>query len=151
MFITRKHLSRRTFLQGTGVALALPMLESMLPAMSQTAKTEAGKKKIRLACLEMVHGSAGATKFGAEKNMWSPVAAGRDFDLSPTSMKPLEPYREYLTIVSNTDCRMAEAFSDNEVGGDHNRSSAVYLTQSKPKQTVGSDIYSGISMDQLYA
>jgi hypothetical protein len=151
MFITRKHLSRRTFLQGTGVALALPMLESMLPAMSQTAKTEAGKKKIRLACLEMVHGSAGATKFGAEKTMWSPVAAGRDFDLSPTSMLPLEPYREYLTIVSNTDCRLAEAFSDNEVGGDHNRSSAVYLTQSKPKQTVGSDIYSGISMDQLYA
>src|SRR2546428_7117627 len=83
--------------------------------------------------------------------MWSPVAAGRNCDLTPTIMKSLEPYREYLTIISNTDCRMAEAFSDNEVGGDHNRSSAVYLTQSKPKQTVGSDIYSGTSMDQLYA
>ncbi len=69
----------------------------------------------------------------------------------PTSLKSLEPYREYITIVSNTDCRMAEAFSDNEVGGDHNRSSAAYLTQSKPKQTLGSDIYSGISMDQVYA
>src|SRR5438067_13862943 len=101
MFITKKHLSRRTFLQGTGVALALPMLESMLPAMTQAGKTAAGKPQVRLACLEMVHGSAGATKFGAGKNMWSPEATGRDFDLSPTSMKPLEPYREYLTIVSN--------------------------------------------------
>ena len=151
MFVTKKHLSRRTFLRGTGVALALPMLESMLPAMTQTARTAAGAKRVRLACLEMVHGSAGQTPFGLKKNMWSPVAAGKDFDLSPTSMKPLEPWREYLTIVSNTDCRMAEAFSDNEVGGDHNRSSAVYLTQAKPKQTVGSDIYSGISIDQLYA
>lgn len=146
MFITRKHLSRRTFLHGTGVALALPMLDSMLPAL-----TAAPNPRVCMACLEMVHGSAGATKFGTEKTMWTPVATGREFDLSPTSMKSLEPYREYLTIISNTDCRMAEAFSDNEVGGDHNRSSAVYLTQAKPKQTVGSDIYSGISMDQLYA
>src|SRR5262245_56378200 len=121
MLITRKHLSRRTFLHGTGGALAMPMLDSMMPAKTQTAKNRAGKKKIRLACLEMVHGSAGATKFGAEKNMWSPVAAGRDFDLSPTSMKPLEPYREYLTIVSSTDCRMAEAFSDHEVGRGDDR------------------------------
>jgi len=147
MFITKKHLSRRTFLCGTGVALALPALEAMTPALTRAA----GKPPVRLACLEMVHGSAGATKFGAGKNMWSPAAEGRDFDLSPTSLKPLEPYREYLTFISNTDCRMAEAFSDNEVGGDHNRSSAVYLTQAKPKQTVGSDIYSGISIDQLYA
>jgi hypothetical protein len=127
------------------------MLESMMPAMTQSSRTEAGQRRVRLACLEMVHGSAGATKFGAEKNMWSPAETGHEFDLDPTSMKPLAPYREHLTIVSNTDCRMAEAFSSNEVGGDHNRSSAVYLTQAKPKQTVGSDIYSGISMDQLYA
>src|SRR5262249_59090469 len=106
MLITRKHLSRRTFLHGTGVALAMPMLESMLPAMSQTAKTEAGKKKIRLACLEMVHGSAGATKFGAEKNMWSPVAAGRGFDLFPTSMETLEPYFAYPSTLSKTACPM---------------------------------------------
>ena len=147
MFVTKKHISRRAFLLGTGVAVALPALEAMAPALTRAA----GKPRVRLACLEMVHGSAGATKFGAGKNMWSPAAEGRDFDLSPTSLKPLEPYREYLTFISNTDCRMAEAFSDNEVGGDHNRSSAVYLTQAKPKQTVGSDIYSGISMDQLYA
>jgi hypothetical protein len=151
MVITKKHVSRRTVLRGAGVALALPVLDAMVPALTAQGRTSVGKPKVRLACLEMVHGSAGATKFGAERNMWSPAAAGRDVDLSPTSLKSLEPYRSYLTIVSNTDCRMAEAFSDNEVGGDHNRSSAAYLTQSKPKQTLGSDIHAGISIDQLYA
>jgi hypothetical protein len=129
-----------------GAIVALPALEAMTPAM-----TRATRPKTRLACLEMVHGSAGATKFGISKNMWSPAAGGSDFDLTPTAMKPLEPYRDYLTIISNTDTRMAEAFTDNEVGGDHNRCSAAYLTQAKPKQTLGSDIYAGISIDQVYA
>ena len=61
----------------------------------------------------------------------------RDFDLTATSLKPLEPYRDHLTIVSNTDCRMAEAFSDNEVGGDHNRSSAAYPHPSETKADAG--------------
>jgi len=151
MFITQKSISRRTVLRGMGVAMALPMLESMVPAMTPQRKTAAGKPGVRLVCMEMPMGSAGATKFGTEKNMWSPAAEGRDFDLTPTSLKPLEPYRDYLTIISHTDCRLAEAFTDNEVGGDHNRSSAAYLTSSKPKQTVSSDIHSGISMDQVYA
>lgn len=151
MFITKKSLSRRTVLRGMGVSLALPMLESMVPAATAQRNTVAGAPRVRMACLEMVHGSAGATKFGLEKNLWSPAKTGADFDLTPTSLKTLEPYREYLTIVSNTDCRMAEAFSDNEVGGDHNRSSAAYLTSSKPKQTLGSDIYSGVSLDQVFA
>src|SRR5262245_41226877 len=132
MFITRKSISRRAALRGIGGAMvALPTLEAMTPAMARAAKPA-----VRLACLEMVHGSAGATRFGISKNMWSPVAAGNEFDLTPTAMKPLEPYRKYLTIVSNTDTRMAEAFSDNEVGGDHNRCSAAYLTQAKPRQTL---------------
>jgi hypothetical protein len=151
MFIAKKSMSRRTFLRGAGVTLALPMLDSMIPAMTHTRLTAAGRRPVRLACLEMVHGSAGATRFGASKNMWSPAKTGREFDLSPTSLLPLEPYRDYLTIVSNTDCRMAEAFTPTEVGGDHNRSSAVFLTQAKPKQTVGSDIHAGVSLDQLYA
>jgi hypothetical protein len=151
MYITQKHLSRRAVLQGLGVSLSLPLLDAMVPAITAQRRTAAGSPRVRLACLEMVHGSAGATKFGAGKNLWSPAKAGHDFDLAPTSMKPLEPLRRHITIVSNTDCRMAEAFADNEVGGDHNRSSAAYLTQSKPKQTLGSDIYAGTSMDQLYA
>ncbi len=70
---------------------------------------------------------------------------------SPTAMSPLEPYREHLTIISNTDVRMAEAFGLPEIGGDHFRSSAVFLTQAHPKQTQGSDVFVGPSMDQIYA
>ncbi len=151
MFITKKHMSRRTVLRGMGATVALPFMESMLPAMTPAQKTEAGKPITRLACLEIVHGSAGATRYGAEKNMWSPAKGGKDFDLTPTSMLPLEPYRDQVTIVSNTDMRMAEALSLPEVGGDHFRCSAVFLTQSHPKQTEGSDIFCGTSFDQLYA
>ena len=67
------------------------------------------------------------------------------------SLAPLEPYRDYLTIVSNTDVRNAEAFEPPEIGGDHFRSSAVFLTQAHPKQTQGSDVLAGTSLDQIYA
>ena len=146
MFIAKKHLSRRTVLRGMGVTVALPFLESMLPAM-----TPAEKPATRLACLEMVHGAAGSTKYGIEKNFWSPAAEGREFDLSPTSLTPLEPFKDYLTIVSNTDMRAAEAWELHEVGGDHFRCSAVFLTQAHPKQTEGSDVFAGTSFDQHYA
>ena len=99
----------------------------------------------------MVHGAAGCNTYGASKNMWAPAAVGSDFDLSPSALSPLEPFRDYLTIISNTDCRSAEAVIPNEIGGDHYRSSAVFLTQAHPKQTEGSDVHVGPSMDQLYA
>src|SRR5215207_9829765 len=150
MINTKKHLSRRTVLRGMGVTMALPFHDAMVPANTLQAKTAAAGK-IRLSCIEQVHGSAGATKIGLEKNMWSPAATGRSFDLTPTSLSPLEPYRNYLTIVSNTDVRNAEAFLPNEIGGDHFRSSAVFLTQAHPKQTEGSDVFVGPSIDQLYA
>jgi hypothetical protein len=146
-FLTKKHMSRRTVLRGIGVTMALPVLDAMTPAL--TAQTVAGK--VRLAAIEMVHGSAGATKFGLEKHLWSPAAVGKGFDLSPTSLASLEPYRDYLTIVSNTDVRNAEAFELPEIGGDHFRSSAVFLTQAHPRQTQGSDVRAGVSLDQLYA
>jgi hypothetical protein len=149
-YITKKHLSRRTMLKGMGVTLALPMLDAMVPAATAMAGTVA-KGKVRLACIEMVHGAAGSSPFGLKANLWSPAATGRDFDLSPTSLAPLEPVREHVTIVSNTDVRMAEAFSTPEIGGDHFRASAVFLTQAHPKQTMGSDVRAGISIDQLYA
>ena len=150
MIITKKHISRRTVLRGMGVTLALPFLDAMVPAGTAEAKTAAAGK-IRFSAIEQVHGSAGATKIGLEKNLWSPAATGRAFDLTPTSLSPLEPYRDYLTIVSNTDVRNAEAFLPKEIGGDHFRSSAVFLTQAHPKQTEGSDVLVGPSIDQLYA
>ena len=144
--ITGKHLNRRTVLKGLGATIALPMLDAMMP-VGVSAQT----RKARLVAMEMVHGSAGSTAFGATKNLWAPAATGSAFDLSPTSMAPLEPWREYITIVSNTDVRMAEAFAPPEIGGDHFRSAAVFLTQSHPKQTQGSDLKAGISLDQLFA
>ena len=150
-FLTKKHISRRTVLRGMGVTMALPMLEAMTPAGTVFAKTAAGAKKVRMSAVEMVHGSAGATQFGLTKNFWSPAQVGTAFDLSPGSLSPMEPFRDYLTIVSNTDVRNAEAFTLPEIGADHFRSSAVFLTQSHPKQTNGSDLYVGQSLDQMVA
>ena len=147
MFITRKHISRRTLLQGMGVTMALPLLDAMVPAGTAHARTAAAGK-VRLSAIEMVHGSAGATVIGAQKHLWSPAATGRNFDLTPSSLAPLEVYRQHLTIISNTDVRNAEAFELPEIGGDHFRSSAVFLTQAHPRQTQGSDVRAGTSLDQ---
>ena len=149
MFIARHHLSRRTVLRGMGATIALPFLDAMTPAGATLAQTRTAP--VRVIAMEMVHGSAGSTAYGIRKNMWAPAATGSGFDLSPTSLKPLEPYREYLTIVSNTDCRNAEAFLPPEIGADHFRSAAVFLTQARPKQTQGSDVFAGTSLDQIYA
>ncbi len=151
MFLTGKHLSRRTFIRGAGAAISLPFLEAMTPAGRLSAQLRAEADKTRLVCIEMVHGSAGAAPFGRENNFWSPAETGTDFDLSPSALSPLEEYRKWLTIISNTDVRMAEAFDADEIGGDHFRSSAVFLTQSHPKQTEGSDVRVGESLDQMFA
>jgi hypothetical protein len=151
MFITQKHISRRTVLKGMGVTVALPFLDAMVPARRLFASTAASTaSKTRLVCMEMVHGSAGSTALGIKKNLFAPEKVGRDFEFSPI-LTPLEPFREYVTIVSNIDVRNAEAASLPEIGGDHFRSSAVFLTQSHPKQTQGSDVHAGTSLDQLYA
>ncbi len=152
-YITGKHISRRTMLQGMGAAVGLPLLDAMVPANRLWASTEAGKAaaKTRLVCIEQVHGAAGCNDLGSALNLWSPAKTGRDFDLSPTSLRSLEPFRDYLTIVSDTDCREADAKAAKEIGGDHFRTTAVFLTQAHPKQTEGSDVYSGTSFDQLFA
>jgi hypothetical protein len=148
MILTNKNLPRRTVLKGLGATIALPLLEAMVPARGAAA---ASARKVRLVAMEMVHGCAGSTAFGLKKNLWSPAEAGRGFDLAPTSLAALEPYRGYLTIVSNTDVHNAEAFTPPEIGGDHFRSAAVFLTQAHPHQTQGSDLQAGTSLDQLVA
>ena len=149
MFITKKHLSRRTILRGMGVSLALPLLDSMVPAQTPLSKTAASPRS-RLCCIEMVHGSAGSTVDGSNKHYWSPEKEGADFEFTQT-LEPLAPFREYLTIISDTDLRPAGAFVDQEEGGDHFRSSSVFLTAAHPKLTMGADIYCGTSIDQMYA
>ncbi len=151
-YLTGKHISRRALLKGTGAAIGLPLLDAMIPAGRLWSKTEAGKAaaKTRLVCIEQVHGAAGCNDWGASQNLWSPAETGKNFDLSPSSLRPLEPFRKHLTIISDTDARMADAYAPSEIGGDHFRTSAVFLTQSHPKQTEGSDVRVGTSFDQLY-
>ena len=152
MMITKRHVSRRAVLKGMGATVALPFLDAMAPAATAMAKTAADAKgKLRFVAIEMVHGAAGSCSYGTQHNLWSPAAYGKSFDLTPTSMAPLESFRDYITIVSNTDARMAEAFTTPEIGGDHFRASSVFLTQSHPKQTMGSDLFVGTSFDQIYA
>ncbi len=148
-FITGKQLARRTFLRGAGATVALPFLDAMVPAGRLLARAP---ERTRLVCIEEVHGLAGCNDWAASKLLYAPATTGKDFQLvADNPLKALEPYRDYMTVISNTDVRMAEAFALPEIGGDHFRSSAVFLTQSHPKQTQGSDIWCGTSMDQLYA
>jgi hypothetical protein len=149
MLITKTHLSRRTVLRGLGVTLGLPLLDSMVPAQTPLRKTAAAPRT-RLACIEMVHGAAGSTGEGTNKHYWAPEKTGSDFEWSQ-SLEPLAPFRDYVTIVSDTDLHPATAWAAAEEGADHFRSSAVYLTAAHPKMTEGSDYFVGTSLDQLYA
>lgn len=149
MLITKKYLSRRTVLQGMGVSVALPFLDAMAPAQTPVSKTAAAPRT-RLACIEMVHGAAGSTVDGLNKHYWSPEKEGSEFEFTQT-LKPLEPYREYITIISDTDLHPAGAWAPAEEGADHFRSSAAYLTAAHPKMTEGADIHCGTSIDQMYA
>ncbi len=151
-FITGKHLPRRTILRGIGATVALPFLDAMVPAGRLGAAVAAATDTTRFVCIEEVHGLPGCNEWGANQHLFAPATVGRDFELvEDNPLKSLEPFRDHLTIISNTDVRMAEAFSPPEIGGDHFRSSAVFLTQSHPKQTQGSDLFVGTSIDQLYA
>ncbi len=149
--ITGKHIPRRIFLKGMGATVALPLLDAMIPAGLRGTEAIRALDATRLISMEMSHGAAGCTAWGAQQNFWSPAQTGHGFDLSPTSLRSLEPWRKYLTIISNTDVKMAEAFIPEEIGGDHFRSTATFLTQSHVKQTEGSDVYVGASFDQIFA
>lgn len=148
-FLTGKPIPRRTFVRGMGATVALPFLDAMIPA-GRVWRSAPGKNT-RLVAIEMVHGAAGCNELGAKLNLWSPAETGRAFNLGTTALNALEPYRDYLTIISNTDAREAEPVTPKEIGGDHFRSSAVFLTHEHPKQTEGSDVHVGTSLDQLYA
>lgn len=149
MYLTKRHLSRRTMLRSMGATVCLPLLDAMVPARTALADT-AARPMSRLTCIEMVHGAAGSTMDGTNKHYWSPAGEGSSFEMSDT-LSPLANYRDYMTIVSGTDLRPAMASTPEEEGADHMRSSAAYLTAAHPKMTEGADIYNGTSIDQLYA
>jgi len=131
-FITKKHLSRRTFLRGMGVSLSLPFLESMVPAQTPIART-AANPQIRLGLCFMPH--------GAVMSQWTPAEEGA-LKLSPTLL-PLEPYKDQVVVISNLAHKMAGPQGPGDNGGDHTRCPAVYLNGVHPKRTDGADIFAG--------
>src|SRR5437870_2950852 len=124
MFLTKKHRPRRTFLRGMGVTLALPLLDSMVPAQTLLKNTAAAPAS-RVGFVYVPH--------GAIMDKWTPATEGAGFEFTPI-LKPLEPYREYLNVVSNTYAPMAYG-PDASAAANHSRSSAVFLTGAKPEET----------------
>jgi hypothetical protein len=99
MFLTKKHLSRRTVLKGAGAVIALPLLDAMIPAGTALANTAAAVKP-RLVYIYFPH--------GAVQKFWTPEGAGKDFKFSPI-LKPLEGMRDYVTVVTNLRNKPAES------------------------------------------
>src|SRR5580704_8503374 len=139
--ITKKHIPRRAFLRGVGVTLSLPLLDSMIPAQTPLAKT-AAKPQFRMGLCFMPH--------GAVMSNWTPAAEGSNFEITPT-LKPLEPFKNNLVVVSNLAHHNAAPGGPGDNGGDHTRSPAVFLNGVHPKRTDGADIRAGVTIDQIAA
>jgi hypothetical protein len=138
MIITKKALARRTFLRGVGTTLALPLLDSMIPAMAATSA--AVKPAIRLGFVYVPNGII--------QKGWLPSKTGTGFEMAST-MKPLEAHREQMLVLSNLMQNGGRALGDG--AGDHARAGASWLTGVHPKKTEGVDIRAGISADQIAA
>ena len=136
-FITKKHLPRRTFLRGAGVAIALPLLDSMVPAQTLLAGTAASPRS-RLACIYVPH--------GATMDKWTPAKEGAGFEFTEI-LKPLEKYRDRLVVVSNLAHRQAAGIG-SDAGADHARSAAVFLSGAHPEKE---SVHVGITIDQIVA
>jgi hypothetical protein len=145
MFISKKALGRRTFLRGAGTALALPLLDAMVPAMTVLAQTPASPIR-RLGFIYMPNGVA---RNFAGINYWTPKGEGADFELSPI-LTPLAPYRDRMVVVSGLAQHQADAHDDG-ANGDHTRGTSTWLTGVHPKRTEGADVRNGTSADQVAA
>jgi hypothetical protein len=135
MFVTKKHLPRRTFLKGVGVSLALPLLDSMIPARTLLAQT-AAKPLPRLGFVYIPHGAIMA--------QWTPSTEGAGFEFTPI-LKPLEPFRDRLNVISGLGHRAADTTAV------HSLSPTTWLSGVRPKATQGVDAYAGVTADQIAA
>ena len=145
MFITRKALDRRTVLRGMGAALALPLLDAMVPAGVALAQTAARPLR-RLGFVYMPNGVA---RNFTGINYWTPVGEGTNFELSQI-LTPLAPYRDRLTVISGLAQHQADAFDDG-ANGDHTRGTSSWLSGVHCKRTEGADVKNGITADQIAA
>ena len=134
MFITKKSLSRRTFLQGMGVTLSLPLLDAMVPAFATRARAAAASP-LRFGWFYIPH--------GVILDRWTPAAEGANFAFTPL-LTPLEPFRNQLTVVSNLA-------GPPDGGGQHAGSSASWLNGVSAKKTEAEDVRAGVTVDQMIA
>ncbi len=137
MIVTRKHLKRRTFLRGVGATLALPFLDGMVPAFAGSVVKPARRLSINY------------VPNGIIMDRWTPAKEGTAFEL-PQILQPLEPFRDYLTVISGLASKPAFP-APGEGTGDHVRAASTFLTGVHPKKTEGPDIRVGVSMDQIAA
>jgi hypothetical protein len=140
MFLTKKHISRRTLLRGAGTALALPLLDVMIPAGTALAQTAASPKPRFVGCF-VCHGMA--------PGYWVPEKEGALDATLPFNWKPLEPFVKQTVIMSGLHSRSAEP-PPGATGADH-WVAAAFMCGVKPKKTAGADIACGTTIDQLIA
>ena len=138
MYISKMHISRRQMLRGFGVALALPVLDSMVPALTALGKTAAAPVK-RLGVFYVPNGMS--------MPYWYPKAEGALGEL-PATLKSLTPFKDRLLICGGLADEPANRVKG---GGDHARSAGTFLTGVPYKLTAGADVYGAISMDQIVA
>src|SRR6185503_11877559 len=131
MFITKMSIPRRTFLRGMGVTVALPLLESMVPAMSALAATAANPAR-RFGAIFV--------PLGERPGYWTPKTVGANFEFN-TIMKPIEAFRDHVTIVSEL-CDPLDG---------HATTVAAWLSGVIPKRTIAEDVHNGVTIDQVIA
>jgi hypothetical protein len=139
MFISKKHISRRTLLRGAGATLALPLLDAMVPAATALAQTAAAPAPRFVGCF-VPHGMA--------PGYWVPEKVGDNPDF-PFNWKPLEPFRDHVTILSGLHSRSSEP-PPGATGADH-WVAAAFMCANKPRKTAGADVYAGTTIDQIIA
>jgi hypothetical protein len=137
MFLTKRHLSRRTFLRGAGVTLALPFLDSMLPAGSVFGQTAAATRPTRFGAIYFPH--------GAIMPKWTPATEGANFELSEI-LQPLKAFHSRINVISDLECALAYG---SGATANHNRSAAAYLSGSFAKTGARPEL--GITVDQVVA
>lgn len=140
MMIFRKAIPRRSFLRGAGAVLALPFLDSMIPALA-AATDPANVRPTRLSFIEVPNGII--------MDQWTPATTGANYELTPV-LQPLAAYRDRMLVLGGLAQNEAGK-QDGEIGGDHPRACTAFLTGAHARMTSGADLRAGISIDQVAA
>jgi hypothetical protein len=142
VIVMKRTLPRRTFLRGAGTAIALPLLDAMVPALAQSSAPKAKR-------LGFVYIPNGVAMNFSGVNFWTPKSTGKHLELSRI-LTPLAPFRDKLTVVSGLAHHEADA-QDDGANGDHTRATSSWLSGARAKRTEGADVESGITADQIAA